>query len=574
MEEKNSRWRGELAILRAFKKFIHRQFRSVAKRCAEAEALALRAAVLLGWTKRMKRLRDESKLIRESGLLNEPWYGNTYSDLLTRKTDIVLHYLRRGAAQGCWPNEVFDTGWYLEQNPEVAAAGVNPLLHYIQIGWREGRQPSPQFNLQSYLECYPEVAAAGLEPLSHYLRVGSREKRPLDYEATAEFSSEPEDPSGWPLPDVRLIAFYLPQFHRIPENDTWWGEGFTEWTNVRRGTPHFQDHYQPHVPHPEVGYYDLTDGAVLERQVRMARRFGIHGFCFYYYWFGGKRLLEMPLERLVSTKRPEFPFCFCWANENWTRQWDGSENEILMPQRYSAQSDQRFIRDLLPVLQDKRYIRINGRPLLLIYRPLSLPKPKATFKRWRQTCRAEGLGELFLAGIQASGSLNPRMLELDAAVDFPPHIPGLRQVPKEEYGASSWFQGSLFDYKQARLIMQSRRLGRYCLWRTVMPSWDNTARRKQRGTIFVNATPQDYYQWLRLMIRETRTLYPSEQRLVFINAWNEWAEGCHLEPDHRYGFAWLNATRRALLPDGNPQHSCADTGWSVAARHEPDLSKP
>jgi len=532
-----------------FNAFLKKQRRSLAKRWLEAEALALRAAVRLHWTQRMKRLREDSKLIRKSRVFDQAWYRNKYRDRLTSKTDVVLDYLVKGAALGCRPNELFDTSWYLEQNPDVIAAGVNPLIHYIQAGWREGREPNLHFSPGAYLEANPDVAAAGVEPLSHYLQAGIREKRPLDPGEMERFSAQPEDFRDWPTPDVRLIAFYLPQFHRIAENDAWWGEGFTEWTNVRRGKPQFPEHYQPHVPHSELGYYDLSDESILERQVELARRFGIHGFCFHHYWFGGKRLLEMPVERMLRTKRPDFPFCVCWANENWTRRWDGEEREVLMAQRHSPEMDEQFIRDLLPALKDKRYIRVNGQPLLIIYRPLLLPRPEATFERWRRICRAEGLGELLLAGIQGFGFTNPRAIDLDAAIEFPPHVADLQPVSNQKYDASREFEGMLLEYEEARLVMQSRAPCPYRLFRGAMPSWDNTARRQERGTIFVNATPQNYYSWLHPIVRETRMRYQGEERLVFVNAWNEWAEGCHLEPDQRYGFAWLNATRRALLPD-------------------------
>jgi glycosyltransferase involved in cell wall biosynthesis/SAM-dependent methyltransferase len=534
---------------RRLKEFGRKLRRSMGKRHAEAGALILRAAVRLHWSKATKRLRQESKLIRTSHLFDEGWYRHNYRERLTSKTDVVLHYLVSGAAQGLCPNEVFNTTWYLEENPDVKAAAINPLVHYIQAGWKEGREPNLHFCPRAYLRANPDVAAAGVEPLAHYLRAGIKEKRPLEPGEVEEFSTLPEDSSHWPAPDVRLIAFYLPQFHRIPENDAWWGEGFTEWTNVRRGKPQFPEHYQPHVPHSAVGQYDLTDDSVLERQVEMARRFGIYGFCFHHYWFGGKRLLEMPVERLLRTGRPDFPFCVCWANENWTRRWDGDDREVLMEQRHTPETDELFIHDLLPALRDKRYIRVKGQPILIVYRPLLLPEPVATFERWRRICRAQGVRELFLAGVQGFGFADPRALGMDAVIEFPPHIPDLEPVPNQKYEARNRFQGLLLDFEQARSIILSRRTPRpFPLFRGVMPSWDNTARRQEQSTIFVNATPQNYYRWLQPIVRETRTRYQSDERLVFINAWNEWAEGCHLEPDERHGFAWLNATRRALLP--------------------------
>ncbi|HEV2211104.1 MAG TPA: FkbM family methyltransferase [Verrucomicrobiae bacterium] len=530
--------------------FVSKQKRSVRKRRDELRDLLLRGAVRLHWKPSLRQLRRQLKLIRQSQLLEETWYRNMYPELVNSKTDPVLHYLQRGAAMGCYPNPHFDTRWYLQQNPDVAEAGINPLIHYFQAGWREGRQPNPHFHPRLYLEANPDVASAGIEPLFHYLHAGAGEHRPLEPSGTLVFSREPEDNTGWETPDVKLLAFYLPQFHCIPENDTWWGKGFTEWTNVRRGKALFPDHYQPHVPHPSVGYYDLTDPAVMERQAEMARRFGIHGFCFHHYWFGGKRLLEMPLERLLQTGKPNFPFCLCWANENWTRRWDGHDDEVLIAQQHSPEDDENFIQDVVRFLRDRRYIRVGGRPLLLIYRPLLLPDPAATFQRWRSACRAKGLGELYLAGVQGFGFRDPRSLGLDAAIEFPPNAAVLGGLSGAEHGVGREFQGRLYDYEQLKLKVQSRRREEYQMFRGVMPSWDNTARRGTQASLFVGSNPQSYYLWLAHMVRETRAEAKPDERLVFINAWNEWAEGCHLEPDERYGFAWLNATRRALLPAG------------------------
>ncbi len=484
------------------------------------------------------------------------WYLEQYPDVAKSGENPLIHFFRNGLAEGRNPNPLFDTLWYLKQYPDVAAAGVNPLVHYMETGWREGRDPHPCFNTRNYLRDNPDVAEAGIQPLAHYLRSGADLGRLLatyrvtspKRASTALCSYEPEAGSNWPEPDVRLIAFYLPQYHRIPENDAWWGDGFTEWTNVRAGRPNFPGHYQPQVPHPTVDYYDLSDETVLQRQAELARRFGIHGFCFYHYWFGGTRLLDMPIRRFLRSGVPDFPFCLCWANENWTRRWDGMEHDILIGQEHSLEMDERFIRDTLPAMRDPRYIRVNGRPLFLIYRPLLLPDPAATFRCWREVCRAEGLGEIYLAGVQGFGFTDPRPLGLDAAVEFPPNAMSAHALPREDVAAFPQFTGTLYDYQQIAMGMMFKPAPQYRLFHGVMPSWDNTARTRERGTIFLNSSPEEYFTWLSHTVQETRLQHCGDERIAFINAWNEWGEGCHLEPDARHGFAWLNATRRALLP--------------------------
>lgn len=345
---------------------------------------------------------------------------------------------------------------------------------------------------------------------------------------------------------IRLIAFFLPQFHPIPENDAWWGKGFTEWTNVGRAQPLFQEHYQPQRP-TDLGYYDLRLPETRAEQARLAHDYGIHGFCYYYYWFDGKRLLEKPLNDILHSGEPDFPFCVCWANENWTRRWDGRESEVLMAQNYNAQSNVQFIHDLLPVLADPRYIRIKGRPLLLIYRAELIPQLSEAIKEWRRITREAGIGEVYLAAVESfSGVQNDLARDFDALVEFPPHG---RSVPAQTLpaGLSPEFRGQLYDYPASAANFMQRQDLPATLFRTAMPSWDNTARRQQAAHIYLNSSPHLYYQWLKTLVAQTRYRRRGDERLVFVNAWNEWAEGNHLEPDERYGRDYLEATRNALL---------------------------
>lgn len=345
----------------------------------------------------------------------------------------------------------------------------------------------------------------------------------------------------------RVICFYLPQFHRIPENDAWWGEGFTEWTNVRAVSPQFVGHYQPRIP-GDLGYYSLLDPAVRLRQREIAKLYGIEGFCFYFYWFGGKRLLDTPVENYLSDRDVDLPFCLCWANENWTRRWDGLESEILIAQNHSPKDDLAFIEHVARYLRDLRYIRIDGKPLLVVYRPSLLPSPRDTARRWRNWCRDNGIGEIYLAYTQSFEKVDPAKYGFDAAIEFPPNNSRPPDVTDRVTPLGKDFSCTVYDWRA--LVERSRRYRRpgYTLFRGVCPGWDNTARRKNRATVFVNNSPRGYQEWLFNAIADTRSRFASpEKQLIFVNAWNEWAEGAYLEPDRHYGYAYLEATRMALV---------------------------
>lgn len=345
---------------------------------------------------------------------------------------------------------------------------------------------------------------------------------------------------------AKLIAFYLPQFHPIPENDRWWGEGFTEWTNVRRGETRFVGHYQPHVP-AELDYYDLRDPTVQRKQAELAQAYGIGGFCFYFYWFGGKRLLETPIRAFADDDSITLPFCLCWANENWSRRWDGLESEILIAQDHSAADDLAFIAHVSDYLKSSRYIRIDGKPLLIVYRPSLLPDAKATAARWREWCRQNGVGEIYLAYTQSFESGDPAQYGFDAAIEFPPNNTAPPEITEEVELLDSGFSGKVYDYRAYPQRSRSYDAPAWPLFRGVFPSWDNEARRRGRGATFHHSSPELYRRWLTNAVRDTRQRFSDpDKQLVFINAWNEWAEGAHLEPDARYGRAWLESTRQAL----------------------------
>jgi GT2 family glycosyltransferase/2-polyprenyl-3-methyl-5-hydroxy-6-metoxy-1,4-benzoquinol methylase len=351
--------------------------------------------------------------------------------------------------------------------------------------------------------------------------------------------------------EVRTIAFYLPQFHPIAENDVWWGPGFTEWTNVTKARPNYVGHYQPRLP-ADLGYYDLRLTEVMEKQAELARRYGVGGFCFYYYWFAGKRLLERPIEKMLETGKPDFPFCLCWANENWTRRWDGQENEILMAQNHSDQDDLAVIHDLMRYFRSPNYIRIDDKPLILVYRITLFPDFARTASIWREECRRAGMGEIYIAQVEsfelAAAGKNPKDMGCDAAVEFPPQ--GMAQpIDLNAPLLNPQFQGAVADYRDIAVRYATRELPAYKRFMGVMPGWDNTARRQDNSYSFTEATPGSFQAWMETTVARTKQQFSGDERLVFINAWNEWAEGTYLEPDRRFGHTFLEAHRNALDAD-------------------------
>lgn len=372
-------------------------------------------------------------------------------------------------------------------------------------------------------------------------------KAPALMEKTADARSTSRPALSSEKDAPRLLAFYLPQFHTIPENNAWWGEGFTEWTNVRQAQPLYEGHAQPLVP-GELGYYDLSSVDVMARQAELARAHGLHGFCFHYYWFDGKRLLEKPVDQLLQAPHIDLPFCLCWANENWTRRWDGGEHEILMQQSYTPALNERFARDLLPYFADARYIRIDGKPVLLVYRTDIIPDLAATVAAWRETWRSAGVGEVYLIAVESFQPIEPDAYGFDAAAEFPPHQVRPEEVaPDEPLNLIRDCDARVGDYGKLSTAWLDRPRPLYKRMRGLIPGWDNSSRRRKGGaTLFVNATPAVYEDWLAQSVAHTLREFEGEERLVFINAWNEWAEGCTLEPSAAHGRAHLEATRRVM----------------------------
>jgi lipopolysaccharide biosynthesis protein len=350
---------------------------------------------------------------------------------------------------------------------------------------------------------------------------------------------------------VHLIAFYLPQFHPVPENDKWWGAGFTEWTNVTRAEPLYNGHRQPRLP-TELGFYDLRVPEVRETQAELARRYGLSALCYYYYWFNGRRILERPLDDVLASGSPNFPFLICWANEPWTRNWDGFNRDILLPQTYELGWEKRFARDIAPLLRDRRYFRLNGEPMLLIYRIGHIPEGGVAMRQLRAALRDEGIAEIHLAAAwvwfpeDTELPANPRALGLDAYFELPPHWLSAQPLHPLPSGLSEKFTGELKDYNRTVSValakLNEQVEGRR--HRGVMTGWDPTARKGPRSVIFQGGTPTSFRRWLRGAVTHERR--QEGERVVFLNAWNEWAEGAYLEPDRDFGRGWLEAMKSAV----------------------------
>jgi hypothetical protein len=348
---------------------------------------------------------------------------------------------------------------------------------------------------------------------------------------------------------LRLIAFYLPQFHPIPENDAWWGRGFTEWRNVVRARPLYTGHYQPHIP-GELGFYDLRVPEVREAQAALAHDHGIAGFCYYHYWFNGRRVLERPFNEVLATGTPDFPFCLCWANEPWTRNWDGGMRDILVPQRYSVEDDQAHIAWLINAFRDERYIRVGGRPVMMIYNAGALPDSRRTTELWRRESIAAGVGDPYLVKFDTFGDeSDPQSGGFDASSEFLPH--GVSEtIAAAGFGTradTKRMNNAMWRYGDVVTAQLARPLPPWTRYQCVVAGWDNTPRKPGgSAVIFLDSTPDEYERWLRGAVDKART---AGHDFVFINAWNEWAESAHLEPDLRYGRAFLEATARAAGVD-------------------------
>jgi lipopolysaccharide biosynthesis protein len=349
---------------------------------------------------------------------------------------------------------------------------------------------------------------------------------------------------------ARALAFYLPQFHRTPENDVWWGDDFTDWVNVDRALPLFEGHRQPHEP-GELGRYDLSDVTVMRQQAELALQYGISGFVMYRYWFAGRSLLDTPLRNLLADPSIDFPFALCWANESWTRRWDGLDEDVLLAQTYPPGWAEDFYDDLSLALDDHRYIRVCGKPLLLVYRIGQIPDAATVIDGWRRRATHDGLGGLYVLAVTPSRDFETLPVDvlgsLDGLVRFPPGSGiGLQSIRGLAPGVRDDLSGDIYSYDAAVDGADLATTGPSGLriHPGVMPGWDNTPRRGASAYAFHGGNPVSFRRWV---ARAADAAGRGDgEPLVFVNAWNEWAEGAHLEPDERFGRANLEAVQQVL----------------------------
>lgn len=365
----------------------------------------------------------------------------------------------------------------------------------------------------------------------------------------------------------RIITFYLPQYHPIAENDKWWGKDFTDWVNVTKSKPRYKGHYQPQLP-SELGLYDLRDEETRIAQSDLAKEHGIYGFCYYHYWFNGKMLLEKPFNEVLKSGKPDFPFCLCWANENWTRRWDGLDSKILIGQNYDEYNTEEHMDWLCNAFQDKRYIKINNKPLFLIYNANGIPNVRSKVNEWKTIVKKRGFEDLYICSVKSIHNQlkDSEAIEMgfDAVVEF---IPGSdNKIPRKISGLPRYYLfriinlfietfrlSKIFNKLPLTIILDYKKFSENSIknkkysskiFPCVIPSWDNSARKRISASI-QNNDPEIFKKWLKSSINKVSS-YDDDEKIVFINAWNEWAEGCHLEPDQRNGRMFLNAVKEVL----------------------------
>jgi lipopolysaccharide biosynthesis protein len=359
---------------------------------------------------------------------------------------------------------------------------------------------------------------------------------------------------------ARVIAFYLPQFHPIPENDEWWGPGFTEWRNVAKARPLYRGHYQPHIP-GDLGFYDLRVPETRRAQGDLAKAYGLEGFAYWHYWFAGRRILERPFQEVLDMKEPDFPFCLAWANQSWTGVWHGLSDKILIEQTYPGPADYTaHFNAVLPAFADGRYITIDAKPLFYVFQPTGLPDARQFTDQWRELAVKAGFKGLYLVGEMSLAS-TPGDWGFDAAVDTSSALRLVTWHPwRRPFARLKWERKrflrrpTIVQYEDVCESFVTNRIGgtpHVDRHPSLLPGWDNTPRSGLNGLVLHGSTPELFRRQVQQAIR-AGTQAPMEHRLIFLKSWNEWAEGNYMEPDIRFGRGYLEVLRDELLRSAEP----------------------
>jgi ADP-heptose:LPS heptosyltransferase len=477
-----------------------------------------------------------SEAVIASGLFDLGWYVLHHPEVEDSSVHPVDHYLLEGAPKGFSPGSTFDFKAYQDSDGEIVGVERNAVLHYIDHGCNEGRRipiqdiscdTPPSNRSQDHIDSkvYTISALLGEAGISQYSN------------SSLQTDQMP-----------KAFAFYLPQFHPIPENNWAHGIGFSEWHNVIKAKPLFHGHYQPRIP-GELGFYDLRSEEVLYQQIRLAQEHGISGFCFYYYSFNGRKLLYKPIENFLHS-HIDAPFMCVWANENWTKSWDGGDREIIIQQNHSELDDLLVLRELVPLFNDGRYVKIHAKPVFMVYKPHLFPNIRRTVDVWRKEITAHGFPDIYLVMVDdwTLDPHHPRDIGFDASYEIPSNI-----VPSEVLctdlsglGLCDEFTGRIVDYAKFARYHMSRPFPVYRRFRTVMLPWDNTARYGPQAIVHVNGGGEAYKLWVLQAMLRTYQYFEPEERLVFLHSWNEWCEGTYLEPDVKHGRFFLEQTREAI----------------------------
>jgi hypothetical protein len=505
-------------------------------------------------------------------------YLEMYPDVAKSKMDPWRHYVlsgkKEGRDNGTHPSaEQFFREGYLEMYPDVAKSKMDPWRHYVLSGKKDGRDngthpDTEQFFREGYLEMYPDVVKLKIDPWHHYVLFGKKEGRSNSIYLKKKTASI-EKYSSWLFDlhenksnfidddgrafcrkanDPKIFAYYLPQFHAIPINDRSFGKGFTEWTNVSRASPLFLGHVQPRVPY-DVGFYNLENVDVLERQVELAKQFGIYGFCFYYYWFSGKKVLEKPLKLFLDSKI-DFKFHLMWANENWAKLWDGGNKEVILKQEFDFSDIDNFYKDILPYIMDKRYEKVNNKPILAVYRPALFEEKlfKDFVLRLNELAVKDGFNGFYFLGTNSFNFSEPEKYDLEGVIEFPPHsLHGIKTISQN---ALEWFNlkcnVTIYDLHKWLKAKYHLRKERFNVFKCCFPHWDNSPRKAYKNATIFLMKDGDFFNWLSDIVRWTKENHTDSEQYVYINAWNEWGEGAFLEPDLRFGYKSLLDVRRVL----------------------------